>query len=162
MEQNKEYKRIYVYNNINNDYEVLKGKVVDKISLAVSNESYDMNELIITFTDKTYIAFGIDDVSEGYDEERKTVLSNSFICHPSSWNLGNFKNHIKVLSNGELKFDPLIENRIKLGLWNVTMEEQQKIIKEDEKRQEEQEFKRYLYLKNKFKDRENEFKNISI
>ena len=158
MELNKDYQRIFI-DNRKNDYGILKGKIIDKISLASDNKSYDMNELIITFTDKTYIAFEIDDVSEDYESERRPILSNSFIHDPICYDGGNFSCHIKV-RDGELRFDPLIENRIKLGLWKLTMEEAQKIIEDDKRRHEEYEYKNYLRLKKKFEGREDEFKDI--
>ena len=127
MELNKDYKYIFIKPNCDN-YEVLKGKVVDRVSLAQDRDSYDMNELIITFTDNTYIAFEIDDVSEDYEAERRPVIDSSRIIHPESWNGGNFRCHIHV-RDGKPVFDRLIENRIQTGLWNVTMEEQQQIIR---------------------------------
>lgn len=160
MELNKDYKRITIDSNKNN-YDILKGKVVDKISLASDRDSYDMNELIITFTDKTYVAFEICDVSEDHESERRPVLENSFICHPQCYNGGNFNCHISSV-DGKIRFDPLIENRIKLGLWDLTMEEAQEIIERDNRKQEEWDYKRYLYLKKKFDGREKEFENITI
>jgi hypothetical protein len=62
--------------------------------------------------------------------------------------------------DGELRFDPLIENRIKLGLWELTMEEAQKVIKDDKRRHEEYEYRQYIRLKKKFEGRENEFKDV--
>ena len=133
MELNKDYKRITIDSNKNN-YDILKGKVVDKISLASDRDSYDMNELIITFTDKTYVAFEICDVSEDHESERRPVLENSFICHPQCYNGGNFNCHIEA----------------------------QEIIERDNRKQEEWDYKRYLYLKKKFDGREKEFENITI
>ena len=159
MELNKEYQRIFI-DNKKNDYDILKGKIIDKISLASDNNSYDMNELIITFTDKTYIAFEIDDVSEDYESERRPILSNSFIHDPICYNGGNFSCHIKV-RDGKLRFDPLIENRIKLGLWKLTMEEAQEYIKNDARKHDEYEYKQYIRLREKFKNREKEFENIA-
>lgn len=158
MELNKDYQRILI-DNRKNDYDILKGKIIDKISLASDSNSYDMNELIITFTDKTYIAFEIYDVSEDYESERRPILTNSFIHDPICYNGGNFRHHIKV-RDGELRFDPLIENRIKLGLWKLTMEEAQEYIKNDARKHDEYEYKQYIRLREKFKNREKEFENI--
>jgi hypothetical protein len=160
MKKNKEYKRITIGSNYKNDYDILKGKVVDKISLATDRNNYDMNELIITFTDKTFVAFEIDDDSDDHESERRPVLENSFIIDPQCYNSGNFDCHISVV-DGELRFDPLIENRIKLGLWELTMEEAQKVIEDDNRRHEEYEYKQYIRLREKFKNREKEFENIT-
>lgn len=159
MKKNKEYKRITIGSNYKNDYDILKGKVVDKISLATDRDNYDMNEVIITFTDKTFVAFEIDDDSDDHESERRPILENSFIIDPQCYNGGNFNCHIGVV-DGELRFDPLIENRIKLGLWELTMEEAQKVIEDDNRRHEEYEYKNYLRLKKKFEGREDEFKDI--
>ena len=159
MKKNKVYKRITIGSNYKNDYDILKGKVVDKIYLANDRNNYDMNELIITFTDKTYVAFEIDDDSDDDESERRPILKNSWVIHPKCYNSGNFDCHISVV-DGELRFDPLIENRIKLGLWELTMEEAQKVIEDDKHRREEYEYKNYLRLKEKFEGREDEFKEI--
>jgi hypothetical protein len=161
MKKNKEYKRITIGSNYKNNYDILKGKVVDKISLATDRNNYDMNELIITFTDKTFVAFEINDDSDDHESERRPVLENSFIIDPQCYNSGNFDCHISVV-DGELRFDPLIENRIKLGLWELTMEEAQKVIEDDKHRREEYEYKNYLRLKEKFEGREDEFKDIKV
>lgn len=158
MELNKEYTRIYVKENSDN-YDVLKGKVIDKISLAEDRRSYDMNELIITFTDKTYIAFEIEYVSEDHESERSPVISNSWVMDSECFNSGNFHCHISV-RDGELRFDQMIENRIKLGLWKLTMEEAQQRIKDDAHKQDEWDYKAYLRLKKKFTGREEEFKYL--
>lgn len=157
MELNKEYKKIYINPNVS-DYDTLKGKVVEKISLANDRNNYDMNELIITFTDKTYIAFKIENTFVN-GRETSSILSNSWIFEPECWNMGNFEGHVYV-SGGKLVFDPLIDNRIQLGLWKLTMDEAQEIIKRDNKRYEEQDYKRYLYLKEKFSGREEEFRYL--
>lgn len=160
MKKNYEYKQIGIRSNYKNDYDILKGKVVDKISLANDRNNYDMNELIITFTDKTYVAFEIYDDSDDHESERRPILGNSSIINPKSYNSGNFDCHISVV-DGELRFDPLIENRIKLGLWELTMEEAQKLIEDDNRRHEEYEYKQYIRLREKFKNREKEFENIA-
>jgi len=160
MKKNYEYKQIGIRSNYKNDYDILKGKVVDKISLANDRNNYDMNELIITFTDKTYVAFEIDDDSDDHESERRPILTNSCVINPKCYNSGNFDCHISVV-DGELRFDPLIENRIKLGLWELTMEEAQKLIEDDNRRHEEYEYKQYIRLREKFKNREKEFENIA-
>ena len=160
MNKNYEYKQIVIGSNYKNDYDILKGKVVDKISLANDRNNYDMNELIITFTDKTYVAFEIDDDSDDDESERRPILKNSWVIHPKCYNSGNFDCHISVV-DGELRFDPLIENRIKLGLWELTMDEAQKVIEDDKHRREEYEYKQYIRLREKFKNREKEFENIA-
>jgi hypothetical protein len=159
MNLNKEYIHIIIGSNYKNDYDILKGKVVDKISLATDRNNYDMNELIITFTDKTYVAFEIFDDSDDHESERRPILENSCVIPPQCYNTGNYDCHISVV-DGELRFDPLIENRIKVGLWNLTMEEAQKVIEDDKHRREEYEYKNYLRLKEKFEGREDEFKDL--
>jgi hypothetical protein len=160
MKQNYEYKQIIIGSNYKNDYDILKGKVVDKISIANDRNNYDMNELIITFTDKTYVAFEIDDDSDDHESERRPVLKNSWVISPKCYNCGNFGCHISVV-DCELRFDPLIENRIKLGLWKLTMKEAQEHIKNDVRKRDEYEYKQYIRLREKFKNREKEFENIT-
>ena len=118
-----------------------------------------MNELLIIFTDKTYVAIGIDDAAPD-DEEAKYVIDDTFVCAPASYNSGRFETSS---FNGELYFtDEIIANRVKSGIWKVTPEECQKLIEEYEHRRDEQDYKRYLILKNRFEGREEEFKDIKI
>ena len=129
----------------------MEGKVVDKISFAKDKNNYDMNEVIITFKDKTFIAFEIE-----HDEDEE-YISNSAIIHPSCWNGGKLDYQIV---DGKPKFYPLIQNRIELGLWSATMEEVQELVNKSNRQHEISEYRRYLYLKEKFEGRENEFKGL--
>lgn len=157
MELNKEFTQIYIRPK-DNMY-CLDGKVVDKILLTQDKNSYDENELIITFKDKTFVAFEIDDVSEDYEAERRPIISSSAIISPKCYNSGHFRTRVV---DGKVVFEPLVQNRVDAGLWNVTVEEVEQLIKEDERKHEEYDYKRYLVLKEKFEGREEEFKDVRL
>lgn len=146
MKKNKEYTQISV-NNLKN-YEDLKGKVVDKVAFT-NRGDYDEHLFIIMFTDKTYIAVGADyNDAEYYKDEPK--LENYWVMDPECCNGGNYECHIHPDGKGNLIFDKWIQILKDFGLWELEMDEAQKIIAEYNKRQEEREYDQYLRLKAKF------------
>lgn len=147
MELNKEYKQIHVSNI--KDYDVLKGKVVDKV--AFSNRGYsDENIFIILFTDKTYIAIGTHyrDI-DAKDEEPQ--LTDFWVMNPLCLNGGNFENHLWVdKKTNEIHFDQWITFLKDFGIWNLSEDEVKNIINQDKEKEREQEYQQYLRLKEKF------------
>lgn len=146
MKKNKEYKQISV--NDLNDYDCLKGKVVEKV--AFSNRGcYDENLFIILFTDKTYVAVGADyNDDEHYSDEPK--LDNYWVMDPQCCNGGDYNCHIYTDDKGNLRFDKWIQILKDFGIWELEMDEAQKIIAENKAKQEQREYEQYLRLKAKF------------
>lgn len=143
------------YNNRSGDK--LQGKVVDKIGFCNSDDDQDKQMFIIIFTDKTFIAIGINDDSgdeEGYDNYK---LTNKWIYNGELYkrSVSRFSSYIDA-STGKLVFDTWVDMLIKLGLWNFTEEECHKIREEHTKAQEEREYAQYLVLKKKFEGKEKE------
>lgn len=154
MEINKEYKQIYINPRdgyYKTDIDVLKGKVVDKVALSDDRQYEDQCELIITFKDKTYVAFDIYDIYNGEERDQVYNIGNSANIHPQCYNSGELPHWID--SSGNLRFKPLVKNRIDCGLWIVTEEEVAELIKRNKEKCEEYEWQQYLRLKEKFKNR---------
>lgn len=153
METNKEYKRIFLQetHDRERDHLQLNGKVVDKISLSCDNDYEDQCELLITFKDKTYVAFGIDDINDGQSAETVYNIRNASIVAPMSYNQGRLPHWVDA--DGKLHFMPLVQNRVDLGIWNVEEEDVARALAERKRLIEESEWKQYLHLKEKFKDR---------
>lgn len=148
MELNKEYKQIFLHSD--SDYNLLKDKVVDKVAFTNTGD-YDTHMCIITFTDKTFIALGIE-----YDED-EPKLSNEFIIKPQNWNHGNFRLYMQVYmqvnGNNKIIYSPYIRILRDLNIWQFTDEEELAIIEKHKKEKEDYEYKEYLRLKEKFENK---------
>lgn len=154
MELNKEYKQIYIKPRdgyYHKDIDTLNGKMVDKITLSTDKKYEDQCELIITFKDKTYIAFEINDINSGETDEQVYNIENSATIHPQCYNSGELPHWFDY--EGKLHFKPLVKNRIDCGLWKVTEDEVAELIKKHKQDHDDYEWKQYLRLKDKFKDR---------
>lgn len=154
MKRNDKYKQIWVekYRGRNKDnYDALKGKVVDKVAFLNSGQYYDENMLLIMFTDNTFICIGQefvpgDDIYRMNDNDLPTLS-------PKNINGGNYDCHIWVDDKGEVRFDTWIDILRDFGIWELDIKEAQEIIERDKKKKEEREYEEYLKLKEKFKDR---------
>lgn len=151
MKLNRDYTQqsvpeTYTFDN----YNLLKGKVVDKVAFTNRGE-YDEQFFIITFTDHTYISIGL-----AYDEsDDELKLANNWIIDPSCYSGGNFDCHSYIDSKGKLHFDKWIDILRDLNIWYINEEEALQIIQADKKKQEEREYQQYLRLKEKFENKEN-------
>lgn len=126
---------------------ILSGKVVDKVGFA--NEPGEQNLLVITFTDKTYISLSIE-----RDDDEHYYLENDWMARVGPGNVnGGIQDHW-IDSQGKLHFDRYVQCLIDTGIWNVTEEEVEKLIKERDKHYEETEYAQYLRLKEKFENKE--------
>lgn len=150
MELNKEYTQINVNNfsGYNKDYNALSGKIIDKVGFTNCG-GYDCQMLVITFTDKTFIAVGPD---YNDDECRKDEpkLDNQYIYDPKCLNNGDYRYHSWTDSDGKLHFEEWIDMLRDLGLWIFTDEDAKAIIGRNTKAEEEREYQNYLRLKKKF------------
>lgn len=147
MELNKEYQQIILPITKNKyDLSVLSNKVVDKVTFAQDSWDNDLNEIIIIFTDKTFIAICIEQ-----NEDDRFYLDNSHIGEPITYNDGCLPYTMK---GGVMIFVPYIQNRIDCGLWDVTKDEVREIINAKIEKQKEREYQQYLRLKEKFENAE--------
>jgi hypothetical protein len=150
MELNKEYTQINVNNfsGHNKDYNSLSGKVIDKVGFTNCGD-YDCQMLVITFTDKTFIAVGPD---YNDDECRKDEpkLENQYIPDPRCLNNGDYHCHSWTDPDGKLHFEEWIDILRDLGLWIFTDEDAKAIMDRNAKAEEEREYQNYLRLKKKF------------
>lgn len=146
MKLNKSYYQISIdkHSWAGTPYDLLKGKVIDKVAFNNNSEYEDQHQLIITFTDKTYIAIGLE-----YDHDKDMyVLDDIPIMEPECVNEGRLDTHVN--SEGKLVFDKNWQQLIDLGIYDVSIEEVEQKIAEHDKRQEEREYEQYLRLKAKF------------
>ena len=133
-----------------NDYDTLKGKVVDKV--AFTNTGYEDEQMfIISFTDDTYVCIGIDH-KEGDNNDEQPYLNDFWVMDPKIVNGGNYDGLVKVKSDGSLKFDRWIEILRDFGIWELPDDEVKDIIERDKKRKGEWEYKRYLSLKQEYEE----------
>lgn len=119
----------------------LGGKVVEDCGF-ISDESEEKNLFVITFTDKTFIAIGIDD--------DKWKLASKFIMKPEAYG----KNYVATKSlidyKGDIVYPEWVELLKKLSLWTIDDEEVRKGIEQVNKDRKMREYKEYLRLKEKF------------
>ena len=145
MELNKEYKQIFLHSD--SDYNLLKGKVIDKVAFSNIGE-YNTHMCIIIFTDKTFIALGI-----GYNDEDEPQLNNKLIIHPQNWNNGNFNLFMHITNDNKIIYSPYIRILRDLNIWQFTDEEELAIIEKNKKDRTDYEYQQYLRLKAKFENK---------
>jgi len=149
MDINKEYKQISISDFKAGNYNALSGKVVDKVAFT-NTDGYDIQMIIITFTDKTFIAAGVDyNDSDGRKDE--PMLENHWILPPQNVNGGDYSAHSWVdNSSGKLRFEEWINILRDLDIWKFTDEDAKAIMDKNAQQKEELEYKQYLLLKEKY------------
>lgn len=150
MELNKEYKQINVdnFSGYHKNYDVLKGKVVDKVAF-YNRGNYDEQMFIITFTDKTFIAIE-PDYNDTDNHKDEPMLTNKYIHHPKCLNGGDYRVHSWTNIEGKLCFDEWINILRDLGIWIFNEDDAKAIMEQKAKEEEEREYRSYLRLKEKF------------
>lgn len=146
MKRTEEYKQIFI--NDDTEYNRLKGKVVDKVAFC-NDDNYDCSYCLVLFTDKTYIAIGME---YNYDED--LILSNYYVSDPQCINSGNYDCHSHVDSNGNLHFYRWIQILKDFGIWEIDEQEAKEIIERQRKRDEDREYELYLKLKKKYENKQ--------
>lgn len=132
-------KQIFVLPGISND---LSGKTVKEIAFHLGRYHMDENQVILTFTDDTFIAFGIE-----RDEDDIMLVNNHF---PPLESYGIYPPH-KVDANGNVCFEDYIQQQINLGVIKPMSEERLKQLVEDyNNKQRERDRQQYLRLKEIF------------
>ncbi len=124
--------------------DLLTGKVVEGMAFCDTPEQH----FILTFTDGTFISIGLN----YNDDKEEWVLESDWISttDPKCVNSGRLDHWID--SDGNLKFNKWVQDLIDLGIWEVTESEVQELIEKDKKAKEEQEYKEYLRLKEKYEN----------
>lgn len=146
MKRTKEYIQIFI--NDDTEYNALKGKMVDKVAFC-NDDSYDCSYCLVLFTDKTYIAIGME-----YNGNDDFILSNYYVSDPKCINGGNYVCHSHVDSNGNLRFDRWIQILKDFGIWEIDENEAKEIIERQRKRDEDREYELYLKLKEKYENKQ--------
>lgn len=143
MSQNALMKQIFVKPGISED---LSGKIVKGAAFYFKHSYTDENQVIITFTDDTFIAFGIE-----RDDDDIILANNHF---PPLESYGNYPPH-KIDANGNVCFEDYIQQQLKLGVVKPMSEERLKQLVDDyNNRQREIERQQYLRLKEIFEKEE--------
>ncbi len=146
MKRNDEYKQIHLDFDIAADK--LAGKVVDKVAFQ-DKGSHDTQFLIVTFTDKTYIAVGVG-YKDFYDNDESLQIENFCADEPSCIDDGCFDCHTYIDDNGNLHFSEWIKILKDFKLWDISEDECKEIIERKRKKDEEREYQQYLRLKEKY------------
>lgn len=133
-------KQIDLKNGYNDN---LTGKVIDKVAFNRNRLYSDEEQLIITFTDNTYIAVSIE-----YDDLNK----EHYIENLCPLNILSYsKPPCRVLSDGTVIFDTHIKQQLDLNIIEPIPDDTIKnIIEEHNKCEVEREYHLYLKLKEKF------------
>lgn len=143
MKKTTVMKQIIIKPGISED---LSGKTVKGIAFHVNRFYSDENQVIITFTDNTFIAFGIEK-----DEDDFMLVNNHF---PPLESYGTYPPH-KVDANGNVCFEDYIQQQINLGVVLPMSKERLKQLVDDyNKEQRERDRQQYLRLKEMFEKEE--------
>lgn len=128
--------------------DVLSGKVIREVGFLKSMTDYHDNQLIITFTDDTYIHIGID---KDYFECSDHYLENNVI-HPlhAFHNTGDC-----YVKDDKVVYSPYRSMQIEMGV-HPRIDEQALVKAVNDKREKEfqEEYQAYLRLKAKFENYE--------
>lgn len=140
MKKNSDYKQIIVNGGSSKD--CLAGKVVERFAFS-GGDSYDTSFFVLMFTDKTYIAIGIE-----RDDDGDPYVTDFRVSDPNCVNFGEVDHWFDI--NGELHFDKWVDVLRNLGLWEVTEDEVAELVRKNEERARERDYAEYLRLKKKF------------
>lgn len=125
------------------DVDKLKGKVIDKVRCDLDNGYF-----YVTFDDDTYIALSVvigDDLRH---------LKNEVLFHPS----GRPCLYYAADAYGKVHFYPRTQHAIDLGIIDISQEEIDEIQLRENKRRNDDLYKRYLQLKEMFEKKGDEGK----
>lgn len=149
MKKSKEFKQLFLDNHTK--YDELKDKIVDKVAF-YDKDNYDCNMCVVMFTDKTYIALGVD-YGDLARNDTEPMLTNYYVSEPQSINNGDFECHSWVDNDGKLHFDSWIQILKDFGIWDIDEEEAKKIIERKRKMEKDREYDLYLKLKEKYENK---------
>lgn len=144
MNNYEKKKQILLSRGYNNE---LSGKTIDKVSLFVDNCECYNGELLITFTDDTYIL-----LAPEYDNDQdEYILENSDIqpLNEKSSVPGN-------IYNGVFRYDMYFQRYVDCGIIDIDTDLLKKWVDDAERRKEDREYNEYLRLKKKFENVDSE------
>lgn len=133
-------KQIYIDRN---NYSCLKGKVVDKVAVNFDVADYSEAHLVITFTDNTFIRIGLTETDCELDMYEKPVLDPS--CYYDIVGAASYLDN-----ENNLRLKPFAQQLVDLGIWTLSEEKLMEIKKGKITLKEENEYKEYLRLKEKY------------
>lgn len=129
----------------------MSGKTVDKAAYNYDSEYLDKNQFIITFTDGTYVAIGID--------KRDSYLSSDLILdNKSIVPLESYSPYpdCYVDANGGVHLTHDVCQQIALGIIEpLSIEKIKELLEAEKRKTREREYAQYLRLKAKFENEEN-------
>lgn len=140
MYHQEKKKQINLYRGYNYN---LNGKIIDKVSLYVDNGNCENGEILITFTDDTFILLAPQ--MEFFEGDNIYQLQNRHI-QPIS----QYSSKPGYVKNGEFKWSEYFQRYIDCGIIDFDKKIVERWIKEDEQKRDEREYQEYLRLKEKF------------
>lgn len=155
MKRNDEYKQLFPH--YGDEYDILKGKVVDKVAF-MNRGDYDTQMFLILFTDKTYVCVGMEYAN---DYNKDLQLEHNYMpwFSPTNVNTGDFSCHSWVDADGKIHFEKWIDVLRDFGIWEFTDEDAIEIMEKHKRQEEEREYQQYLRLKEKFEGKNKEESN---
>lgn len=130
-------------------FQELTGKVVRECAYNIDYQYSDMNQIIITFTDGTFIAFGI----ERDDDSDDFILVNNHF--PPLECYSSYPPHVIDSESGQIKFDRYIQQQIDLGVVGpMSQERLEQLVEDHYKKERERDYQQYLRLKKMFEKEE--------
>ena len=138
-------RQIFIKEGVHSD---LAGKTVNEVAYSCNHSNYDENQVIITFTDNSYLAFGIERYLDGED----FILANNHF--PPLECYANYPPHW-IDKEGNIRFANYIQQQIDLGVVApMTKERLEQLIKEHCDKQRERDYQQYLRLRKIFEKKE--------
>lgn len=130
------------------DNKVLIGKTIKDISFLNTDFAHD-SQLLITFTDDTFIGLTI----EGEDDKYNYPHFENYYPIPLNCYNGNVVGYTYtdfVTNQANFRYYPFISEQIRLGLIEDDKESVMQRIEEEKKRADKRDYEEYLRLKEKF------------
>ena len=139
------------YGQPNKLHPEFRGKVVKDILLTYKAYDDDHDYLIITFTDNTYLSFGIDHAEK--DDVEFNRLGEAYMHDEATWKRIAGGHMYKDDKTGEYKLYDYMQVLIDIGLYNFTSEDIRQAKEKRDKESEDREYQYYLRLKEKFENK---------
>ena len=139
------------YGQPNKLHPEFRGKVVKDILLTYKAYDDDHDYLIITFTDNTYLAFGIKHTDK--DDLAFNCISESHMPDEENWKRIASSHMYKDDKTGEYKLYDYMQTLIDIGLYDFTADDIRAAKEKHDKEAEYREYQYYLRLKEKFENK---------
>lgn len=139
------------YGQPNKLHPEFRGKVVKDILLTYKAYDDDHDYLIITFTDNTYLSFGIEHAEK--DDVEFNCLGEAYMHDEATWKRVASGHMYKDDKTGEYKLYDYMQALIDIGLYDFTAEDIRQAKEKRDKETEDREYQYYLRLKEKFENK---------